>query len=148
MLATEIKGPKGKNARNGHCKFPDKVARRERAKERQAAYDILTNEQKLARLQKQLDEGSIPGQAKKQLARLMLEVTGDKNLAAQQTPEAKAAVKKLFTATPKQLGEAAVKAARPTPSAILLESNPAEVERRRQRAERWAQKKGSKKVQK
>lgn len=178
----EIKGRKGNNARNGRCRFERFHQRQAQAKERQAAYDALTPQQKLDRLGKRIAEGLVPGQAKKEKAKLVQAIagaiskvaqdaaiqavkkTGDEQLKKMQTPQAKKAAREAFNATPKELGEAAVKGAKrgtalgnhayyPADQAVLPRLNQEELNaqedtRRRARAERWAQKKSGKRAPK
>jgi len=151
----EIKGRRGGNVRNGRCRFERLKERRAQAKERQAAYDALTPEQKLTRLEEHLKSGAVPGEAKKERAKLWraivaaqkkaevvvkkVEPEGDKLVKKLQTKKAREGMKKAFDAPPRELGEAAMKAAQ----RVSLPNDPGDA-LRRQRAERWAQKKSRK----
>jgi len=158
----EIKGRRGGNVRNGRCRFERLKERRAQAKERQEAYDALTLEQKLVRLEERLKSGAVPGEAKKERARLQgaIDAAREKKLAKalnpatvekiiqkendalvkeMQTKKARKGMKKAFDAPLRKLGEVAVK----TAQRISPPNDPGD-SLRRQRAERWAQKKGRK----
>lgn len=96
MNGMTIRGPRGGNLRNGKTTFPHVVARQERAKARLEISSKRTPEEQL----KLLDAAGLV--AAKERAKLA------KRIADRQRKAAEA----LMTATPKELGEAAVKGAK------------------------------------
>jgi len=145
--------------------FEQVLERRQRAQERQALSEALSPEQKLARLEERLKSGAVPGEAKKERARLqgLIDAAQQRKLAKQrealnpvniesgirkendalvkkmQTQKARRGARELFNSTSQELGKAAVRAAQ----RVSAPNDPGDF-LRRQRAERWAQKKARK----